>query len=146
MRRREFITLFGGAAAANAWPVAARAQQPEGVRRIGAMFGGSESNPDIQPWLAAFLQGLTQSGWIDGRNVRIDLRWGGGAANTIRKYAGELSASAPDVILAAGDATLGPLLQATRTVPVVFAIVPDPVGGGFVDSLSRPGGNATGFM
>ena len=99
-----------------------------------------------QARIAAFLQGLQQLGWTDGRNVRIDIRWGAGDAERIRKYAAELVALAPDVILAAGTATIGPLLQATRTVPIVFVIVPDPVGAGFVDSLARPGGNATGFI
>jgi putative ABC transport system substrate-binding protein len=142
MRRREFITLIGGAAA---WPLTAHAQQPERMRRIGA-FAGIEDDAEGQARFAAFLQGLRQLGWTDGRNVRIDYRWGGGNADNIRKYAAELASLAPDVILAAGAAAVGPLLQATRTVPVVFVIVPDPVGAGFVDSLARPGGNATGFI
>jgi putative ABC transport system substrate-binding protein len=115
------------------------------MRRIGA-FAGIEDDAEGQARFAAFLQGLRQLGWIDGRNVRIDYRWGGGNADNIRKYAAELASLAPDVILAAGAAAVGPLLQATRTVPVVFVIVPDPVGAGFVDSLARPGGNATGFI
>ncbi len=143
MRRREFITLLGGAAAA--WPLAARAQQPERMRRIGVLMSLAADDPEGQARIAAFLQGLQQLGWTDGRNVRIDTRWGAGNADDIRKYAAELVALAPDVILATGSATVGPLLQATRTVPIVFAIVPDPVGAGFVDSLARPGGNATGF-
>ena len=142
MGRREFIPLLGGAAA---WPLTAHAQQPERMRRIGA-FAGIEDDAEGQARFAAFLQGLRQLGWADGRNVRIDYRWGGGNADNIRKYAAELASLAPDVILAAGAAAVGPLLQATRTVPIVFVIVPDPVGAGFVDSLARPGGNATGFM
>ncbi len=143
MRRREFITLVSGAAA---WPFAARAQQGERMRRIGVLIPNAEDDPDAQARHAAFLQGLQQLGWIDGRNVRIDTRWSAGNAADTRKYAAELVALAPDVILAVGSAGAGPLLQATRSVPVIFAIVPDPVGSGFVASLSRPGGNATGFM
>ena len=143
MRRREFIGLLGGA---TAWPLAARAQQPERVRRIGVLMGLAADDPDAQASIAAFLQGLQQLGWTDGRNVRIDIRWGAGDADNIRKYAAELVALAPDVILASGSPTVAPLLQATRTVPIVFVDVADPVGAGFVDSLARPGGNATGFM
>jgi putative tryptophan/tyrosine transport system substrate-binding protein len=143
MRRREFMTLIGGATAT--WPLTAYAQQPERMRRIGA-FAGIQDDAEGQARFAAFLQGLRQLGWTDGHNVRIDYRWGGGNADNIRKYAAELASLAPDVILAAGVAALGPLLQATRTVPIVFVIVPDPVGAGFVDSLARPGGNATGFI
>jgi putative ABC transport system substrate-binding protein len=143
MQRREFITLLGGAAAG--WPLAARAQQPDRMRRIGA-FAGITDDAEGQARFAAFLQGLQQLGWTEGRNMRIDYRWGGGDAEDIRKYAAELAALAPDVILAAGGAVVGPLLQATRSVPIVFVVVPDPVGAGFVDSLSRPGGNATGFI
>jgi putative ABC transport system substrate-binding protein len=144
MRRRNFITLLGGAAAA--WPLAARAQQGERVRRIGVLSGGQRGDdPDAQAIIAAFLQGLQQLGWTDGRNVRIDIRWGAGNVDNIRKYAVEVAALAPDAIFAAGNSIMAPLLQATRTVPIVFANVADPVGAGFVDSLSRPGGNATGF-
>jgi ABC-type uncharacterized transport system substrate-binding protein len=143
MRRREFITVLGGAAA---WPVAARAQQAERIRRIGVLVPIAASTPDAQANIAAFLQALQQSGWTDGRNVQIDYRWGAGDADLIRRHAAELAASAPDVIFATGSPTIGPLQQATRTVPIVFAVVPDPVGSGFVESLSRPGGNATGFM
>jgi putative ABC transport system substrate-binding protein len=143
MRRREFITLLGGVAAV--WPLAARAQQPERVRRIGVLIGAADS-PDIQANVGAFLQVLAQLGWTDGRNLRIDYRTGGGNADTIRKHATELVALVPDVILTAGSSTMGPLLQATSTVPIVFTIVPDPVGSGFVKSLSRPGSNATGFV
>ena len=143
--RREFITLLGGAAVA--WPIAAaHAQQPDRMRRIGVFAGSGADDLEAQPRLAAFLQELQQLGWTDGRNVRIDTRWAAGNAAATRKYAAELVALAPDVILAAGAAAVGPLLQATRTVPIVFTIVPDPVGAGFVDSLARPGGNATGFM
>ena len=144
MRRREFITLLGGAAAA--WPLVARAQQPEQMRRIGVIFGGTASDPDIQARLTAFLQVLQQLGWTEGRNVRIESRWGAGNADNTRKYAAELVALTPDVILANGDVAAALLLQATRTVPIVFVIVPDPVGAGLANSLSRPGGNATGFM
>jgi putative ABC transport system substrate-binding protein len=144
MRRREFITLVGGAAA---WPVAVRAQQSDRVRRIGVFSGGQNpDSPDTQANLAAFLHVLQQLGWTDGRNVRIDYRWGLGIADNIRKYAAELAALGPDLILAAGTSTMAPLLQATRTVPIVFVNVADPVGAGFVDSLARPGGNATGFI
>ena len=144
MRRREFITLLGGAAAT--WPLIARAQQGERVRRIGVLQGGSDKDdPRSQPNIAAFRQALQQLGWTDGRNVKIDYRWPAGDAEKTRKYAAELVALAPDVILATG-ASLAPMLQATRTVPIVFAFVADPVGSGAVESLSRPGGNATGFM
>ena len=148
MRRREFITLLGGAAAASSvlWPLAARAQQPERMRRIGVLLPTAADDANAQVRYAAFLQVLQQLGWTDGRNVRIDARWGAGDADDIRKYAAELAALAPDVILTTGAAAVASMLQATRTVPIVFAIVPDPVGAGFVDSLSRPGGNATGFM
>ena len=143
MRRREFITLVGGAAAG--WPLAARGQQTERVRRIGVLTGIADE-AGAQARLAAFRQALRELGWIDGGNVRIDYRWGGGNADAIRKHAVELAALAPDVILATGGAAVERLLQATRTVPIVFAIVPDPVGSGLVESLSRPGGNATGFV
>jgi putative ABC transport system substrate-binding protein len=143
MRRRQFITLRGGTAV---WPFAARAQEVGRARRIGVFFPGAARDPEYQARNAAFLQGLGELGWTDGRNVRIDTRWGTGDADGIRRHAVELAALAPDVILAAGGAVTGPLLQATRTVPIVFVIVPDPVGAGFVDSLARPGGNATGFI
>ena len=143
MRRRDFITSLGGAAV---WPLAARAQQPERMRRIGMLSGLAADDPEGQARIAAFAQGLQQLGWTDGRNVRIDIRSAAGSADDARKFATELVALAPDVLLASGGATMGPLLQATRTVPIVFAIVPDPVGSGFVESLARPGGNATGFM
>ena len=145
MKRREFITLLGGAAAA--WPLAARAQQPERMRRIGVLMASAADDPESQARIAAFLQGLAQLGWTDGRNVRIDTRWATTNADDLRRHAAELAALAPDVIVAAtGTATVAPLLQATRTVPIVFVIVIDPVGAGFVASLARPGGNATGFL
>ena len=144
MRRREFIALLGGAAAA--WPLAARAQQAERVRRIGVLMASAADDPEFQARIAAFLQGLQQLGWTDGRNVRIDIRWATTNADDLRRHAAELAALAPDVIVAAtGTATVAPLLQATRTVPIVFVVVIDPVGAGFVASLARPGGNATGF-
>ena len=127
------------------WPLSTLAQQPERVRRIGVLSGATKDTPDLQVRLAAFQQVLQQLGWTDGRNVRIDYRWGAGSADNIRRYAAELVALAPDVILATGP-TVEQVLQATRTVPIVFVIAADPVGSGFVDSLSRPGGNATGFM
>ncbi len=144
MKRREVITLLGGAAAA--WPLAARAQQGEPMRRIGVLMSTAADDPEGQARIAAFQQGLQQFGWTIGRNVRIDRRWPTGDSERIRRYAAELVALSPDVILATGSAAVGPLLQATRTVPIVFVIVPDPVGAGFVDSLARPGGNATGFI
>jgi putative ABC transport system substrate-binding protein len=145
MRRREFITLLGGVV--TAWPLAVQAQQGERMRRIGVLTSGAAADdPDGQIRSAAFLQELQHLGWTDGRNIRFDYRWGAGDADNIRKYAAELVALAPDVILASGTATVGPLLQATRTVPIVFAQVTDPVGAGFIDSLAHPGGNATGFL
>jgi putative ABC transport system substrate-binding protein len=143
MRRRDFITLFGGAAVA--WPLAARAQQGERVRRVGVLMNFSADDREGQARLAAFQQGLQQLGWIDGGNARIDVRWGAGDAERFRTYAAELVALAPDVILAAAGSTVSALLQATRTVPIVFAQTPDPVGAGYVESLARPGGNVTGF-
>jgi putative ABC transport system substrate-binding protein len=143
MRRREFVALFGGAAA---WPFAARAQQAERMRRIGILLPVAPDDAEFQTRVGAFLQGLQQLGWTIGRNVRIDTRWAGASATEIRRHAAELVALAPDVILAHGVPTLGPLLQATRTVPIVFPTAADPVAAGFVDSLARPGGNATGFM
>jgi putative tryptophan/tyrosine transport system substrate-binding protein len=140
LRRREFVTLLGGAAA---WPLTARAQ--ERVKRVGVLLPGSADNPEYQARLAAFHQGLAVLGWTIGRNVHIETRWATSNAAALRKHAAELAALAPDVILANGSAAVAPLLEATRTVPIVFVIVPDPVGGGFVDSLARPGGNATGF-
>jgi putative ABC transport system substrate-binding protein len=141
--RRAFITLLGGAAAA--WPLAARAQQGERVRRIGVLMSLAADDKQGQARLAAFLQGLQELGWTDGRNVRIDVRWGTGDAGRNRRHALELVELAPDVILASGGSIVGPLLQATSSVPIVFTQTPDPVGAGFVESLARPGGNATGF-
>jgi ABC-type uncharacterized transport system substrate-binding protein len=142
MRRREFITLLGGAVIA--WPLAARAQQ-ERIRRIGVLHSLASDDPEGQARLTAFVQGLQELGWTDGRNVRIDYRWAAGDAERARRYAAELVALAPDVILAHGGSILPSLLQATRTVPIVFTQTPDPVGAGFVNSLARPGGNVTGF-
>ena len=141
MRRREFVTLLGGAAAA--WPAGARAQQDERMRRIGVLMSLAADDPEMKARLAAFLQGLQHLGWTDGRNLRIDTRSTAGDAERIRRYAAELVALAPDVILASGGQVVGGLLQATRTVPVVFTQTPDPVGAGFVASLAQPGGNAT---
>jgi len=143
MRRREFITLVGGAAA---WPMVARAQQNERVRRIGVLVASSADDAEFQARVAAFNEGLAQLGWTEGRNVRIDTRWATTNADELRKHAAELAAPTPDVLVgASGTTTVAALLQATRTVPIVFAIVVDPVGAGFVASLARPGGNATGF-
>ena len=144
MRRREFVGLCGALAAT--WPIALRAQQGERVRRIGVLMASTLDDPESQARIAAFQQSLQQLGWIDGRNVSIDTRWATTNPDDIRRHAAELAALTPDVILAGtGTATVAPLLQATRTVPIVFALVIDPVGAGFVDSLARPGGNATGF-
>ena len=141
--RREFLAVLGGVAA---WPLAARAQQGGRMRRIGVLMNMAADDPTGQTRLLAFAQALAQADWTDGRNVRIDIRWGAGDPERIRKYAAELVALAPDVILASGGTTLGPLRKVSRTVPTVFTGVGDPVGAGFVDSLARPGGNATGFM
>jgi len=141
--RREFITLVGAEAAS--WPLAARAQQPERMRRIGVLMTTVADDPESLARVGAFLQGLQELGWTDGRNVRIEYRWGAGNAERIRKSAVELVASAPDVILANGTSAMGPLQQVTRTLPIVFVNVSDPVSSGFVASLARPGGNATGF-
>jgi len=144
MKRREFITLIGGAAAT--WPLAARAQQPHRVRRIGLLVPATADDREFQARVGAFLQELQQLGWAIGRNIRIDTRWATANATDIRKHAEELAELAPDVILAHGTSTVRPLLQTTRTVPVVAAVIVDPVGSGLVASLARPGGNATGFM
>jgi ABC-type uncharacterized transport system substrate-binding protein len=144
MNRREFISLLGGGAAT--WPLAARAQQGERVRRIGVLLPASSDDAEFQPRIGAFLQGLALLGWSIGRNVRIDTRWATTDAGEIRRHAAELAVAAPEVILAHGASTVGPLLQATRSVPIVFPIISDPVAAGFIDSLARPGGNATGFM
>ena len=143
MRRREFITFVGGAAA---WPVMARAQQPDRMRRVGVLLPAAADDSEFQARVGAFLQALALLGWTIGRNVRIDIRWATAGPTDIRRHAADLAALAPDVILAHGASTVGVLLQATRTVPVVFPVVADPVGAGFVESVARPGGNATGFM
>jgi putative tryptophan/tyrosine transport system substrate-binding protein len=143
MRRREFITLLGGAAAA--WPLAARAQQGERMRRIGVLMNLAADDAQSMARITAFLQGLQQLGWTDGQNVAIEYRWGGGDPERIRKFAAELVALGPDVILAVGSFTVLPLQHVSRTVPIVFANVTDPVGAGIVANLARPGGNATGF-
>jgi ABC-type uncharacterized transport system substrate-binding protein len=143
MRRRDFIALLSSA---SLWPRAARAQQSDRMRHIGVLAGVAADDPEGQTRVAAFLQGLQQLGRTGGRNLQIDYRWAAGSADDLRRYAAELVALGPEVIFAAGGTSLGALLQVTRTVPIVFAIVPDPVGSGFVDSLARPGGNATGFM
>ena len=142
--RREFLATLGGAAAT--WPLAARAQPRERMRRIGVLMSLAADDPEGQARLTAFVQGLQELGWTDGRNVQIDYRWPAGDAERIRRYAAELAALAPDIILAGGGAVVPSLLQATRAIPIVFTQTPDPVGAGFVESLARPGGNVTGFM
>ena len=144
LRRRDFIKVIGGAAAT--WPVAAHAQQPERMPRIGVLLGRAANDPEGQTTVTTLLQALQQSGWIDGRNVKIDYRWGGFKAEDLRNNATELVTLGPDVMVATGGASMGALFQATRSIPIVFANVPDPVGSGFVESLSRPGGNTTGFL
>src|SRR5262245_27700526 len=143
MTRREFITLLGGAAVA--WPLAARAQQRGRVRRIGVLTPYPADDAEGHARLTAFAQALQQSGWAVGQNVQIDYRWGDAKPATMRKYAAELIALAPDVVLASTSAALAPLLEATRTVPIVFAGVGDAVAAGYVESLAQPDGNATGF-
>jgi putative tryptophan/tyrosine transport system substrate-binding protein len=144
MKRRDFITLVGGVAAN--WPLVASALQPERLRRIGMILPAAADDVEFQSWVGAFLQGLAQLDWTIGRNMRIDIHWATPDASNIRKHAAELAALAPEVIVAAGTSTVGPVLEATRTIPVVFPTVLDPVGAGFVNSLARPGGNATGFL
>ena len=143
MRRRQFVSGF---AMATLWPVAVRAQLGDRVRHIGILVGVAESDLEARAILMAFLQELRRLGWTDDRNARFDIRYGESDPGRIRKYAAELVALAPDVILALGPSSVAALLDATRTVPIVFTIVPDPVGAGFVDSLAEPGGNATGFL
>ena len=143
LRRRDFISLIGSTAAA--WPFAARAQQGKSMRRLGVLMPYAANDPQVQARYTAFLQGLQQLGWTVGSNVHIDSRWSAGNEDDTRKFAVELVAFAPDVIFTSGSAALGPLRRASRTVPIVFAVVPDPVGSGFVDSMARPGGNITGF-
>jgi putative ABC transport system substrate-binding protein len=144
MLRREFISLLGGAAAM--WPIASRAQQPEQMRRIGVLMNRGAEDPEGQARLAAFQQVLQQLGWSDGRSVRIDTRWGEDDVDRERKYAAELVALAPDIIFASGTLSVAALQRLTRTLPIVFVGVTDPVGAGIVDTLARPGGNVTGFM
>ena len=143
MRRREFITLIGGTAVA--WPITLRAQQPERVRRIGIILATTADDAEFQAWVGAFLQALALLGWTIGRNVRIDTRWASANPGEIRRNAAELVALTPDVILAHGASTVRELLQVTRAVPIVFPVVSDPVAAGYVESMARPGGNATGF-
>src|SRR5262245_14853423 len=142
MMRREFITLLSGAAA---WPLAARAEVPERIRRVGVLNFLAADDPDASPRVAAFAQALQKLGWLDGRNIQIDYRWGGGDLDRSRSYAAELLALAPDVILVSSGSALAVLQSITRTVPIVFVSVSDPVGAGYVASLARPGGNTTGF-
>ena len=142
MRRREFITVIGAAAA---WPLAGHAQQSERVRRIGVLMSQSADDPNALAWISAFAQGLQERGWTIGGNVRIEYRWGAGDLDRFRKYAAELVALSPDVIVATAGSIVGALQQVSRTVPIVFVTTVDPVGGGWVESLARPGGNATGF-
>jgi putative ABC transport system substrate-binding protein len=144
MKRRQFVGLLGSAAVA--WPLAARTQQAERMRLVGVLLPAAANDSRFQTFVGAFLQALAQSGWTIGRNVRIETRWATADVAQIRRHAAELIALAPDVILAHGDSPMGPLIQATTTVPVVFPAVADPVGAGYVDSLARPGDNATGFM
>lgn len=143
MRRREFITVIGGAAAT--WPIAAQAQRPERVRRIGVLMSTDENDPRGLESITAFTQGLAELGWIVGRNVQIEYRWGAGDLDRFRRYAAELVALSPDVVLASAGSIVGAFQQASRAVPIVFVTTIDPVGGGWVESLSRPGTNATGF-
>jgi putative tryptophan/tyrosine transport system substrate-binding protein len=144
MRRREFITLLGGAAAA--WPLAVRAQQAERMRRVGVLLSTAADDPQTTPRIAALAQGLSELGWIAGRNLRIDYRFGAGNVDDLRKHAAELAALAPDVIMANGSPAMAAVQAATRSVPIVFASVVDPIGAGFADTLARPCGNATGFL
>jgi putative ABC transport system substrate-binding protein len=144
MRRRDFIGAIGGAAAA--WPIAAHAQQPERMRRIGVLMPGAADDPESKARIAAFQQALRDFGWSEGRDVHLDYRWGAGDTDRIRSFATELAALAPDAILAEGSGPMTALLQATRSIPIVFATVADPVGAGYVESLARPGGNVTGFL
>jgi putative ABC transport system substrate-binding protein len=150
MKRRHFLTLLGGGSVASlfgayAWSLGARAQPAPRVRRIGVLMGLAADDPESQARLAAFAQGLQQAGWTVGQNIRVDYRWGAGNADAMRKQAVELVASSPEVILAHSSAAVAPLLQESRTIPIVFTLVADPVGAGYVNNLARPGGNVTGF-
>jgi len=144
MRRREFITLLGGAAAA--WPLVARAQQAERMRLIGVLMAYAESDPEGQAWVAAFREALQNLGWAEGRNIRIDTRWATPDVEAMQRLAKELVALQPDLILSQSTPTTAALLQQTRTIPIIFANIADPVGSGFVASFPRPGGNVTGFV
>jgi putative tryptophan/tyrosine transport system substrate-binding protein len=144
MRRREFITLLGGTAAA--WPLASRAQQPGRVRRVGVLMTFAADDPDGQADFAVLAQGLQEFGWTVGRNLRLDYRWGANDLDRFRTYAAELIALSPDVVVATAGSVVTAFQQASRTVPIVFVTTIDPVGGGWVESLARPGGNATGFL
>src|SRR5262249_50048499 len=144
MKRREFITLLGGAAAS--WPLAARAQRGSGMRRIGVLMSASENDPEYQAFLAAFREGLQKLGWAEGRNIQLDYRWVGLDTEATRRFAKELVVLAPDLILSSSTFTTAALQQQTRTIPIIFANIVDPVGSGFVASLPRPGGNVTGFI
>jgi len=144
VKRREFLTYAGGAAVA--WPLSASAQQADQMRRVGVLSALTADDPEGQARVAAFREALQKLGWTDGRNLQLDVRWSEGEAERLRKNAADFAALAPDVILAAGNSSIGALLQATRSVPVVFVTAADPVGAGFVDSLARPNGNATGFL
>ena len=143
MKRREVIALLGGAAVA--WPLPARAQQPQRMPRVGVLMGVAEADPEGQARIAAFRLGLTDLGWVDGRNLRIEYRWAAGDADRIREYTAELVALAPDVLIGNGTAALAALRDATRSIPIIFVLVNDPVGQGFIPNLARPGGNITGF-
>jgi putative tryptophan/tyrosine transport system substrate-binding protein len=144
VRRREFITLLGGAAAA--WPLAASAQQGERIRQLGVLVPLVENDAFARAQVSAFITALREAGWSEGRNFRLETRWAGPTPTDIRRHAAELVAQQPDVVLAYGSSTVGPLLQITRTVPIVFPVMGDPVAAGYVESLARPGGNVTGFM
>jgi putative tryptophan/tyrosine transport system substrate-binding protein len=144
MRRREFITLLGGAAAA--WPLGAHAQQPERMRRIGVLMAYAESDPEAQAWVAAFREELLKLGWPEGLNIRIDTRWASADVESIQRFAKELLALQPELVLSSSTPTTAALLQETRTIPIIFANIVDPVGSGFIASLPRPGGNITGFI
>jgi putative ABC transport system substrate-binding protein len=143
MKRREFITLFGGAAA---WPLAARAQQAGGMRRIGLLMAFAESDREGQSFVTAFREGLQKPGWMEGRNIRIDIRWAAGETEAMQRLAKELVALQPELIVSANTATTAALLQQTRAIPIIFVNVSDLIGSGFVASLSRPGGKITGFI
>jgi putative tryptophan/tyrosine transport system substrate-binding protein len=143
MRRRDFITLCGGAAVV--WPFSAQAQQAENIRRLGVLLPFAETDPEVQKWLQAFVEGLRQSGWIDGNNIRIDTHWAGPDAARVSSAAKTLIDGKPDVILANGPLAVAPLRQMTNKIPIVFVAVADPVVSGFVADLARPGGNMTGF-